>query len=156
MTSLHLEIVGAAGGVLGTMLLALNGRFAGWGFVAFLVSNVGWIAFAASHGHQFLLAQQACFLITSVLGIWIWLLKPRAHLVRRLWWQLRKRPADPGWCVGCGAGLTAIERLAYEHNCERCEAFYMDEIERAAEHERRPSLKVRLFGRNDDEECATQ
>jgi len=49
-TQLALELTGAAFGVLGTVLLALNGRRAGWGFVAYLASNAAWIGFAWIHG----------------------------------------------------------------------------------------------------------
>lgn len=77
MTTNLIEFLAAAFGVLGTALLALNGPRAGWGFVAYLVSNAGWIAFAWTHGHWGLLAQQAIFTGTSLLGVWVWLLRPR-------------------------------------------------------------------------------
>lgn len=70
------EIVGSALGLLGALLLALNGPHAGWGFVAFLVSNVCWLAFGAVHGHWFLCAQQLGYLVLSVVGIRNWLLPP--------------------------------------------------------------------------------
>jgi hypothetical protein len=71
-----IEYTAAAFGVLGTWLLALKGPRAGWGFVAYLASNAGWIAFAWHQGHWGLLAQQIVFVATSVLGIWVWLLRP--------------------------------------------------------------------------------
>lgn len=77
MTTNLIEGLAAAFGVLGTMLLALNGPRAGWGFVAYLASNAGWIAFAWMHGHWGLLAQQAIFTGTSLLGVWVWLVRPR-------------------------------------------------------------------------------
>ena len=72
-----IELTAAAFGVLGTVLLALNGPRAGWGFVAYLVSNAGWIAFAWIHSHWALLGQQVAFTVSSLLGVWVWLVKPR-------------------------------------------------------------------------------
>lgn len=80
MTSV-IEFLSAAFGIFGTVLLALNGRRAGWGFVAYLASNIGWIWFAAVHQHWALLAQQLAFLVSSLVGIWVWLVRP--------WWQRR-------------------------------------------------------------------
>lgn len=71
-----IELLAAAFGVLGTVLLALNGPRAGWGFVAYLASNAGWIAFAWIHSHWGLLAQQIAFTASSLLGVWVWLVRP--------------------------------------------------------------------------------
>ena len=68
MTSV-IEFLSAAFGIFGTVLLALNGRRAGWGFVAYLASNIGWIWFAAVHQHWALLAQQLAFLVSSLVEI---------------------------------------------------------------------------------------
>lgn len=75
--NLWIELISAAFGVLGTVLLALKGPRAGWGFVAYLVSNAGWIAFAWKHAHWGLLAQQIAFTASSGLGAYIWLWKQR-------------------------------------------------------------------------------
>lgn len=75
-TQLALELTGAGFGVLGTVLLALNGRRAGWGFLAYLASNAAWIGFAWIHGHWGLLAQQVAFTASSLLGVWVWLIRP--------------------------------------------------------------------------------
>lgn len=72
----YIEISAAVFGVLGTLLLAGRSRFAGWGFVAYLVSNAGWLAFAWDRGLWALLAQQAVFTGCSVYGIWNWLVRP--------------------------------------------------------------------------------
>ena len=48
----------------------------GLGFAAFLVSNVGWLAFSAGHGHWRMFAQQCVFLLTSLVGLWNWWLAP--------------------------------------------------------------------------------
>ena len=71
-----IELSAAFFGVLGTLLLAFRSRWAGWGFVCYLASNAGWLAFAWEHGHRFLLAQQVAFTVTSLLGIWKWLIGP--------------------------------------------------------------------------------
>lgn len=76
---LMLEITAAFFGVLGTILLAQNGPRAGWGFVAYLASNAGWIWFAWAHGHWGLLTQQLAFTVSSLLGVWLWLVRP--------WWR---------------------------------------------------------------------
>ncbi|KQT11071.1 hypothetical protein ASG30_09320 [Ramlibacter sp. Leaf400] len=58
--------------MFGSLLLAVKGDHASWGWVAFLASNVAWIAFASARRHWFLLLQQLGFTATSVLGIWRW------------------------------------------------------------------------------------
>lgn len=73
----YIEYMAAACGIFGTLLLALNGKRAGWGFVAFLASNAGWITFAAMNGHMGLLVQHAIFSLTSAIGIFMWLVRPQ-------------------------------------------------------------------------------
>jgi len=78
MTTLQLlEISAAVFGVLGTWLLARRGERAGWGFIAYLASNAGWLAFAWSYQHWGLLVQNIAFTACSLYGIWTWLLQPR-------------------------------------------------------------------------------
>ena len=48
----------------------------GWGFVAYLASNAGWILFAWIHAHWGLLAQQIAFTASSLLGVYLWLWRP--------------------------------------------------------------------------------
>jgi len=76
------DFAGLVFGVSGNLLLATKGRLAGWGFVAFLVSNLAWIAFGLGHGHVNLVTQHAIFAVCSLVGVWIWLL--REPLARRL------------------------------------------------------------------------
>jgi len=68
------EVFAAISGLLGAVLLAAKGDHAGFGWLAFLASNVAWIAFALIRGHRWLLLQQVGFTATSLLGIWSWLL----------------------------------------------------------------------------------
>jgi len=72
----HIEMLSAALGLLGAALLASRSRWAGWAFVAWLISNIGWIVFGAGNQHWFFIAQQVGFTATSVLGIWAWLIHP--------------------------------------------------------------------------------
>ncbi len=86
--NLHLSTIewtAAAFGVLGTVLLALRGPRAGWGFVAYLASNLAWLAYAWSVRDWAILAQNLAFLASSVLGIWLWLVKPRIPVFRNVY-----------------------------------------------------------------------
>lgn len=60
-------------GLLGAALLAMNAAYSGWGFVAFLASNLFWIAFALSSRAWGLVVMQIGFVGTSLLGIFRWL-----------------------------------------------------------------------------------
>lgn len=64
-------------GVFGTLLIATRSRWAGWGLVAFLASNVGWLWFSHVHGHQWMFMQQVAFTVSSLVGVWFWLVKGR-------------------------------------------------------------------------------
>ena len=70
------EIIAAVCGLIGTLLLATKGRWAGWGFAAFLLSNAGWLTFSYTHSHWWMFAQQVGFTLSSLVGIWVWLIKP--------------------------------------------------------------------------------
>lgn len=74
MADRAIEACAAFCGLLGAFLLAAKGAHAAWGWVAFLASNVGWIAFGWIRRHWFLVLQQVGFTATSLLGIWRWLL----------------------------------------------------------------------------------
>ena len=71
-----IELIAAMFGLSGTLLLATKSQWAGWGFVAFLGSNAGWLAFAWHQGHQFMFIQQVGFTLSSFIGIWKWLIEP--------------------------------------------------------------------------------
>lgn len=70
------EIFSMSCGLLGSLLLALKGANAKYGWLLFAASNVGWIVFAQGHGHWFFLVQQLGFSITSAIGIWTYLIQP--------------------------------------------------------------------------------
>lgn len=71
-----LEWLGALLGLLGAGLLAANTNFSGWGFLAFLLSNACWIAFGLLTHAYGLIAMQIGFSVTSVVGLFRWLLIP--------------------------------------------------------------------------------
>jgi hypothetical protein len=70
------ELFSTVCGLLGSLLLALKGKRAGWGWLAFAFSNAGWLAFANGHGHQLQFIQQIGFSITTLIGLWHWLIVP--------------------------------------------------------------------------------
>ena len=72
----NVEMLSAGLGLLGAILLATRSRYAGLAFVAWLASNIGWLIFGARNDHWFFFAQQIGFTVTSVLGIWNWLVHP--------------------------------------------------------------------------------
>lgn len=76
------DFAGMLFGVTGTLLLATKGRRAGWGFVAFLASNVGWLVFAYEQGITKLFVQHAFFAISSLLGVYVWLIRGRLAVRR--------------------------------------------------------------------------
>ncbi len=71
------EVFAAVCGLLGSLLLALRGQSAPWGWMFFMLSNIGWLTFSYGFSHWFLLVQQIGFSITSAIGIWKWLIEPR-------------------------------------------------------------------------------
>lgn len=73
------ELFAAAFGLIGTLLLATRSRHAGWGFLCFLASNGGWLVFAWTHAHWPLFVQQLGFTVSSLLGIWVWVIAPAIH-----------------------------------------------------------------------------
>lgn len=77
MTWLYLfEWLGALLGLAGAALLAANHRLSGWGFLAFLLSNVCWITYALMTNAYGLIAMQAGYTLISVFGLCRWLLIP--------------------------------------------------------------------------------
>lgn len=69
------ESLAAIAGVAGAFLLATKVHPA-FGFGAFLLSNVGWLAFSCSRRHWGLFGQQLFFLASSLIGLWNWWLGP--------------------------------------------------------------------------------
>lgn len=70
-----LETTAALLGIAGALLVA-TALHPGLGFAAFLGSNVAGLAFMARRRHWRLFAQQAVFLVSSLIGLWTWWLGP--------------------------------------------------------------------------------
>ena len=64
------EALGASTGILGAFLLALNSGYQGYGWLAFLASNLCWISFALINRFKMLFWQQIAFLITTLIGLY--------------------------------------------------------------------------------------
>lgn len=79
MSAQLLEIVSAAAGVAGALLLAIKSRHAGWAWVLWLASNTGWVIYGATHSMWGLVAQNAAFFITSAIGVRTWLFNAPSH-----------------------------------------------------------------------------
>lgn len=75
-----IEWAGCITGLSGATLLAMNNRYSGWGFVLFLASNVAWIAFGLLSNATGMVVMQFGFTATSLMGVWKWLITPRATL----------------------------------------------------------------------------
>lgn len=69
-----LEWSGALTGLVGSALLATNSDVSGWGFVAFLISNLFWIGFGLMHRMHGMLLMQLGFTATSMIGVYRWML----------------------------------------------------------------------------------
>lgn len=74
------EWAGCALGILGAVLVAVKSPHAHWAWVLWLVSNLSWTAYGLGTGQTAIALQQGAFSITSMIGLWHWLLRP--HLVR--------------------------------------------------------------------------
>ncbi len=73
---LALEWGGAALGALGALLLACNQPWSRWGWAAFTASNGLLIGFSWATGAYGLLAMMIVMTMTSLLGIWRWIIRP--------------------------------------------------------------------------------
>ena len=67
-----LETIGCVTGLAGSALLALRTRYSGYGFVAFLASNLAWMGYGVQTNAWGLVTMQAGFTVTTVLGLWRW------------------------------------------------------------------------------------
>lgn len=70
MSDTSLEWLGSIFGMVGAFLVAINGRYAAYGWISFLIANMVMIGFAIEEGFYGLLTQQIVFLLTSALGLW--------------------------------------------------------------------------------------
>ena len=77
-----LEWGGCITGILGALCLAIRSPHSGYGFVLYLVSNAFWATYGVLTSANGLLTQQAVFSITSLIGVWNWLIAPRLPRAR--------------------------------------------------------------------------
>lgn len=86
------EWAGAFFGVLGALLVALQVRASGFGFVAYALSNVCFMAFAIAGRHWGILTMNVIFLVLAFVGFyrWVGLEDKRARIYtigRRGWFE---------------------------------------------------------------------
>lgn len=74
--ALILEWSGTFAGIVGALLVASNTRYSAWGWVSFLLSSSCIAGFAWLTGANGLLLLESCFVLTNILGLWRWLIKP--------------------------------------------------------------------------------
>lgn len=67
------EWFGSLTGLVGAGVLAMHTDYSGWGFAAFLVSNIAWIAFGVMGKSWGLVTMQIGFTATSIVGLYRWL-----------------------------------------------------------------------------------
>lgn len=76
-----LTVLGALGFILGVggsaMLMIKNNRWAHYGWAMYLGSNACWICYSIMSSQGILLAQNLCFSITSLIGVWTWIVRPK-------------------------------------------------------------------------------
>ena len=79
------EIVGAINGMAGAWLIALRFKYSRWGWIAYLISNICWVAFAADIHRNWLLIQMIGFTFSSVVGVWnYWIVASYPQLPRTI------------------------------------------------------------------------
>lgn len=72
-----MQWTGCALGIAGSIVLARNDRYSGWGFVAYLASNAAWLAYGYASDIPALTLQHSVFAAISGFGVWRWLVRPR-------------------------------------------------------------------------------
>lgn len=106
--------------LIGSLVLALKGKYAGYGWVLFAFSNAGWIVFAYGYEHWFFLVQQIGFSITSALGIWRYLVRvPKPQIIEVAW----RRRDGYDWKVTC---VPLVARCWREQECYVEPLIYFD------------------------------
>ncbi len=71
-----MQWTGCTLGVAGSIALARNDRYSGWGFVAYLLSNAAWLAYGFASDIPALALQHSVFAAVSTFGVWRWLVRP--------------------------------------------------------------------------------
>ncbi len=73
-----MQWAGCGLGVAGSIALARNDRYSGWGFVAYLASSAAWLGYGVATGVHALVIQHLVFTAISAFGVWRWLVLPRS------------------------------------------------------------------------------
>lgn len=74
---MHALTYAAAGlAIAGALLLSLRLRISPWAWVCWVVSNVLWLVWSWQAGNWAVFAQQAAFLVTSLIGVYTHLVMP--------------------------------------------------------------------------------
>lgn len=68
--------LGCLTGLAGATLLALNLPLSRWGFVAYFISNLAWIAYGLLAAVPALVLMQLGFLLTTLMGFYRWFRRP--------------------------------------------------------------------------------
>lgn len=66
---------GAAGGVIGALLLALNFKYSGFGYIFFLISSVLLFCWSYKTGAKHNMMMQGVFIVLNAIGTYNWLLR---------------------------------------------------------------------------------
>lgn len=67
------DFFGCLFAVIGSLLLALNRpKLSKYGWPAYMVSNLAWLAFGFTHGEQWLVTQNLIFMLLNLWGIARW------------------------------------------------------------------------------------
>lgn len=66
---------GATGGITGALLLALNFKYSGYGYIFFLLSSVLLFAWSYKTGAKHNMLMQGVFIVLNAIGTYNWLLR---------------------------------------------------------------------------------
>jgi hypothetical protein len=66
------EAIGATAGILGSLIISMNlgVEFAGW--LAFFISNIAMLAYARRVRSRWIMGMQACFMVSTMIGLVRW------------------------------------------------------------------------------------
>lgn len=77
VTDMQALTYAAAGlAIAGALLLSLRLRISPWAWMCWVVSNVLWLVWSWQDGNWAVFAQQAAFLVTSLIGVYTHLVMP--------------------------------------------------------------------------------
>jgi hypothetical protein len=80
-----LQLIAAALGIAGALILAVNTWWSGWAWPVWVLSTLAWAAYAWQTDQMGLLAQNGVFLLVNLVGCYRWLLQPAADaLIERV------------------------------------------------------------------------